>query len=163
MSNPFEPPRANLQAPNDAPGSLFKAIAVGALIDIVGSIAVGFVAAIGYGILLGVQGYSEAAITEKFETLEPTSGFAILTYALGMIISGVAGYQCARIANRKNYLAPGILAMISCAFGAALSAGEYSQKALFILSALTVISVLVGASLYLKRMGSGQGITTKNT
>ncbi len=157
MSNPFEPPRANLQMRNDEPGSIPKAVAVGVLIDIVGTIAAGFAASIGYGLVLGLRGYSEAAIMQTFEKLDPTSPFALFTYCLGMLVSGVAGYHCARIANRRTYLAPGILAMISCAFGAALSAGQYTQKALLILSALTVISVLIGASLYVKKMGSVAG------
>jgi hypothetical protein len=153
--NPYEPPRAQLKRRNDAPGSLPKAVVIGVLIDISGTLIVGFAAAIIYGIVLGARGYSEDAIARAFEELDPWSAFGLFTSFLGMLVSAFAGYQCARIANRPGYLAPGILAMISCAFGAALGGDLYSQLELLALSGLTVIAVLGGASVYLRQMQSG--------
>ena len=148
MTNPYEPPRANVDRSNDERGSLPKAIAIGVLIDIGGSLLVSFVAAILYGIALGISGHSEEEITRTFETLGTWSAFGILTSLMGMGISAFAGYQCARIANRDGYLGPGILAMISCALGVLLSGDAYSQVEMLILIALNVIAVLGGASVF---------------
>jgi hypothetical protein len=152
MNNPFEPPRANLQVRNKEPGSLPKAVAIGVLIDVSGTLLVGFAAAIVYGIVLGARGLSEDQIARAFEDIDPWSAFGLLTSFLGMLVSAFAGYQCARIANRNGYLAPGILAMISCGFGAALGGDLYSQLELLVLSGLTVVAVLGGASIYVRQM-----------
>ncbi len=151
MTNPYEPPRANVERRNDVRGSLPKAIAIGALIDIGGTFVVAFAAAILYGVVLGMTGHSEEEITRTFETLEPWSAFGILSSLLGMAVSAFAGYHCARIANRDGYLGPGILAMISCAFGALLSGDAYSQVEMLIFSVLSVVAVLGGASVFVTR------------
>jgi hypothetical protein len=156
VTNPYEPPRANVESRNDERGSLPKAIAIGVLIDIGGSIAVGFAAAILYGIVLGATGHSEEQIALEFETLDTWSAFSIISIVLGLAISAFAGYQCARIANRDGYLGPGILAMISCALGALLSGGTYSQAELLILSVLSVVAVLGGASIFVMRRRAGR-------
>ncbi len=150
--NPYEPPRANLQRRNSEPGSIPKAVAIGVAIDISLTLLASVTAAIIYGAILAARGYSEEAITAVFQQFDPVSAFGIITTLLGMAISAFAGFQCARIANRNGYLAPGIMAMISCAFGAALSRGTYSQAMLLTLSALTVVAVLGGASVYVRRM-----------
>lgn len=151
MSNPYEPPRANVERTNSERGSLPKAIAIGVLIDIGGSLAVGFAAAILYGIVLGATGHSEEEITRTFENLGTWSAFSLLSMSMGLAISAFAGYQCARIANRDGYLGPGILAMISCALGVLLSGDAYSQAEMLILSALNVVAVLGGASVFVTR------------
>lgn len=151
--NPHEPPRANLHLQNKEPGSLPKAVAIGVVIDVGGTLIVGVGAAIIYGLVLGARGLSEEAIASAFKELDPWSAFGLFTSFLGMLVSGFAGYNCARIANRPDYLAPGILAMISCAFGAALSADLYAQIELLVLSALTVVAVLGGASMHVRQVG----------
>ena len=151
MTNHYEPPRANLERRNEEPGSLAKAIAIGALIDIAGTLVAGFAAAIVYGIVLGMNGYSEEAIASAFENIDPWSAFGVFSLLLGLAVSAIAGFQCARIANRDGYLAPGILAIISCAVGAALSGDAYSRTNLLIFSALTVVAILGGASWFVTR------------
>jgi hypothetical protein len=155
VTNPYEPPRSNLRLKNTEPGSIPKAVAVGVAIDISGTLLIGFAAALIYGGILGARGYDEEAIAAAFQQIEPWSLFGIITGLLGLAISSVAGFHCARIANRNGYLAPGIMAMISCAFGAALSSGVYSQLVLLVLSALSVVAVLGGAALYVRGIRSG--------
>jgi hypothetical protein len=152
MRNPFEPPRSNLQPPDRTPGSVPKAVAVGVFIDITGSLIMSFAAAILYSIVLSVQGYSTEQIQAAFENVRPFTPFHTLTTILGMLVSGFAGYHCARSANRPDYLAPGIVALISCTLGAAISAGAYSLRELFVLCALTVVAVLCGAALHVRTL-----------
>ena len=150
--NPYEPPRSNLQRRNTEPGSIPKAVAIGVAIDIGGTLIVSVAIAIIYSIVLGAQGYDEDAIAAKFEQFGVWSAYGIVTGAIGLSISAFAGFHCARIANRNDYLAPGIMAMISCAIGAALSAGAHSHTTLIVLSALSVIAVLGGAWVYIKSL-----------
>lgn len=150
--NPYEPPRSNLQRRNTEPGSIPKAVAIGVAIDIGGTLIASFAIAIVYSIILGARGYDEEAIAAEFQQLGVWSAYGIVAGAIGLGISAFAGFHCARIANRSDYLAPGIMAMISCAFGAAISAGTHSHTTLIVLSALSVIAVLGGAWLYIKSM-----------
>lgn len=153
-NNPYEPPRSNVNRRNTDPGSMVKAVAVGVLIDIGGTFLLGICIAIIYGAVLGAQGYSEQEIEHAFEQFDPWSALGLFTSLLGMLVSAFAGFHCARIANRNTYLAPGILAMISCAFGAAMSGGTYSQVEMIVLSGLTVVAVLGGASVYMRKQGT---------
>jgi hypothetical protein len=150
--NPYEPPRANLQQPNRTPGSVPKAVAVGVFIDITGTLIMAFAASILYSIVLGVQGYTTEQIQSAFEEVKPFTAFHTIMTLLGMLVSAFAGYQCARSANRPDYLAPGIVALISCALGAAISAGAYSLRELVVLCALTVIAVLCGAARHVRTL-----------
>lgn len=148
--NPYEPPRSNLQRRDTEPGSIPKAVAIGVAIDIGGTLLASFAVALIYGGILGARGYDEEAIAAEFQQIEVWSAYGILAGAIGLSISAFAGFHCARIANRNDYLAPGIMAMISCAFGAAISAGAHSHMTLIVLSALSVIAVLTGAWAYNK-------------
>jgi hypothetical protein len=148
--NPYEPPRSNLHRRDTEPGSIPKAVAIGVAIDIGGTLIASFAVALIYGGILGARGLNEDAIAAEFQQLEVWSAYGIITGAIGLAISAFAGFHCARIANRNEYLAPGIMAMISCAFGAAISAGAHPLPTLILLSALSVIAVLGGAWVYIK-------------
>jgi len=140
---------------NTTPGSLPKAVAVGVFIDFAGSLLVAFTLSLIYTLVLTARGYSQAEIERTFSALGPWSALGIVIMLLSLIVSAYAGYQCARVANRATYLAPGIVAMISCAAGAALSAGIYSQREILFLSALSVIAVLGGASVHIRKLQHG--------
>lgn len=148
--NPYEPPQSNLQRRNNEPGSIPKAVAIGVAIDIGGTLLASIAVAMIYSAILGARGHDEEAIAAEFQQLDVWSAYGIFTGAIGLAISSFAGFHCARIANRNDYLAPGIMAMISCAFGAAISAGAHSHTTLIVLSALSVIAVLGGAWGYIK-------------
>src|SRR5690606_4900288 len=100
---------------NTTPGSLPKAVAVGVFIDFAGSLLVAFTLSLIYTLVLTARGYSQDEIQRTFSALGPWSALGIVIMLLSLIVSAYAGYQCARVANRTTYLAPGIVAMISCA------------------------------------------------
>lgn len=70
-------------------------------------------------------------------------------------MSALGGYTCAVIANRNNYLAPGLLSLLSTSLGAYFGRGEIDLKQLLMLSALTVVAVLGGASLHNRKFTEG--------
>ncbi len=151
--NRYQPPRANLKARDREPGSLPKAIAVGAAIDIGGTTIGSFVLAFAYATLLGLQGQSNDAIEQALMNFERWSSFGIALTLMGLTMSVIGGFQCAAIANRPGYLAPGLLSLISVATGALLSGGQIPQQELMFFSALTVAAIFCGAARYMRKSG----------
>ena len=151
-SNPYRPPRAELDHKHRPPGSIAKAIGVGVAIEVVGTLLVGVIAGVIYGVVLASQGQRQDEIERVFASLEPFSAFGLVTSFFGLLISLYAGYQCAAIANRNTYLAPGILAVVSTTLGAAFGAQSYSTPGLLLVSGITVIAVLGGARIHIRRL-----------
>jgi hypothetical protein len=72
--------------------------------------------------------------------------------AMGTAMSALGGYQCAVIANRTTYLAPGIMSLISVTSSAMLNDGQLPLPQLLLLSGLTVAAILGGASLHIRKL-----------
>lgn len=150
--NRYQPPRSRLDPRNREPGSIPKAVAVGALIDIGGTILGGSIVAMCYAVLLGMQGLSSDAITRELTEAGRWSAFGLITMAIGLVMSVLGGFQCAVIANRTTYLAPGILSIISVALGALMNEGQSQLQELLFFSAVTVAAILAGASLHIRKL-----------
>src|SRR5262245_58283645 len=108
------------------PGSIAKAIAIGFVIDIGGSAVVVILATTIYGVILASAGRTNDEIQAILSKPQLWSPFSVITGALGLVMSVIAGYQCSVIANRNAYLAPGVLAVLTTACGAAVSQGKFS-------------------------------------
>jgi|SoiMethySBSTD1v2_1073268.scaffolds.fasta_scaffold645269_2 hypothetical protein len=152
MHNPYEPPRADLIDKRKPPGSLLKAVVVGVAIDLGGTTVVSFLAVVVYAALLTSRGQTTEQIQQSVDALVPWSGFGLILAALGCLMSMLAGYQSAAIANRTNYLAPGILSAISTGVGAYAGGRTYSAWVLSVLSGITVAMTLSGAWLYMRQV-----------
>jgi hypothetical protein len=150
--NRYEPPQARLAPRNREPGSIPKAVAIGAAIDLGGTILGGIVIGLAYSVLLGIQGRSAAEVEQALTTFDPFSLFGLMLTAMGTAMSALGGYQCAVIANRPAYLAPGIMSLISVMFSATMSDGRVPLPQLLLLSGLTVAAVLGGASLHIRKL-----------
>lgn len=150
--NRYEPPRAPLSPRSREPGSIPKAVAVGAVIDIGGTMLGGLIVGVGYSILMGLQGRSSDEIQRALTNLDPWSGLSILLNVIGTFMSGLGGYQCAVIANRPGYLAPGILSLVSTTMGALLNNGQLQLPYLLLMSGVTVAAILIGASLHTRTL-----------
>jgi hypothetical protein len=150
--NPYQPPRARIDSRNREPGSIPKAVVTGAVIDIGGTMLGAIVITIIYAMLLGMQGYSAAQIDQVLTQFERWSFFGLLLTGMGMAMSTLGGYQCAIVANRTTYLAPGILSLVSVTFGAVMSDGQAPLQELLIMSAATVAAILGGASFHIRKL-----------
>ena len=150
--NRYEPPRARLDPRSREPGSIAKAVAVGALVDIGGTTVGGLIIGVGYSILMGMQGRSSEDIQRALSNLDPWSGLSILLNVMGTFMSGFGGYQCAVVANRPGYLAPGILSLVSTTMGAVLNDGRLELPYLLLMSGITVAAILIGASLHMRKL-----------
>ena len=152
VHNSYEPPRADVIDKRKPPGSLVKAVAVGVAIDIGGTALVSFATVVIYAALLTSRGQTSDQIKQAIDTLVPWSGFGLIASLLGCLMSMLAGYQSAAVANRTNYLAPGILSVISTAVGAYAGGGSFPAWILLALSGITVAMTLSGAWLYMRHV-----------
>lgn len=144
MENIYKPPAAELRKEGlvRESGPLWKAVLIGALIDIFGTLVL--------GVILGIAGGVVLTALNMPEHLAGTP-FLWLGGLLGGMASAVGGYCCARIAHSEGYRAPLWLTLCMVAVGLIF----YSQKSSLLMHAafslLTVVSVMLGAWLYNRR------------
>lgn len=150
--NRYQPPRSRLDARNRGPGSIPKAVAVGAVIDLGGTMIGGFIVGMLYAMILGMQGLSADEITKALTEVDRWSAPGLISMMIGLAMSVLGGYQCAVISNRPTYLAPGILSIVSVAIGAMLGDGSAQLPELLFFSAVTVAAILGGASLHTRKL-----------
>lgn len=158
--NRYRPPRANIDPRHREPGSIPRAVAVGAAIDIGGTILCSFVLGLLYATILGLQGLSSEAIAQSLNEFDRWSAFGLLLTAAGLTMSVLGGYQCGVIANRRTYQAPGILSLVSVTIGALLNDGRTQLPELLFFSALTVAALLGGAYLHIRKLSEPATRTT---
>ena len=126
-------------------GSPLKAIAIGLVVDIGGSLISAFILAIAYSILLASRGLSPEEIEYRLTNLDPYSAFSIITMVAGGCMTVLGGYVCARIVNYSEYKFAFIFGFISAAFGHIASESYYSTLDNIALGILTLGCALLGA------------------
>jgi hypothetical protein len=150
--NRYQPPRAKVDARNGEPGPIPKAVAIGAIIDIGGTMLGSFALGLIYAVILGMQGQTAEMIQHALNNMDRWSVVGLAFTAMGTTMSMLGGFQCAVIANRTTYLAPGILSLVSVTFGAVMNDGSIELPELLFFSALTVAAILGGASLRIRKL-----------
>ena len=154
--NPYAPPGAAVQDLPAKPGSAFKAVSLGLLADIGGTVAGGMVLMVVYGIVLGATGSSAEEIMASAADFSATDSWLFyLGTAVGLGFSVLGGYVCARIARRAEMKLGAVLAVVSAAIGLLLSANEYQLGALLSITLASIGAVMIGARLgYAKNRGN---------
>lgn len=135
-----------------------KAVSLGVLVDILGTLAVIVVISAIYGGYLASQGVSVPDIQARMQQ-ESLSPIRMLLMAGGCGFSVLAGYVCGRIARRREYRLALVTALVSSFIGTALSASELlSDPVRFSLTLLlTVACTLLGGYLAARRRGMAMG------
>ena len=126
-------------------GSPVKAIIIGLVVDISGSLVSAFILAIAYSVLLTSRGWSPEEIEYHLTNLDTYSTFSIITMIVGGIMTVLGGYVCARIVNYSEYKFAFIFGFISAAFGHIASESYYSTLDSMALGILTLGCALLGA------------------
>lgn len=146
--NPYSPPDAKLADPADhSPGSPVKAVLLGALVDIGGSLILSTVMGIAMVMFLSQQNMTPEQIGEAFASMPGGSLFRIVGMVLGTGMSMLAGYVCARIARRRDFKLAGILGAISVSAGYLFSGDPNSVGVNLFNAVVTFAAVLAGARL----------------
>ena len=147
MTDPFRPPGSNIDVANVEHGSAVKAVVLGALVDLCGSVVASMLFFAIYGVYLGATGGTAEDLGTAMGTAESGSPMQIALNMVGCMFSVLGGYVCARIARHSEYRLGAILAAITVAVGLVIAGGDDGSGLLAIYSALTIASVMVGAHL----------------
>jgi hypothetical protein len=127
----------------EPPGSLLRAVLTGLAIDIGGSEVIRIVLGIVYSVQVSTSGMSDEQMKAALEQLPPTSTIAILGMVLGSLCSVAGGYACARVVQRDEFRAGGVMAAVSGILSLLLGAG-LSDDMVLLFTACTVACNLLG-------------------
>ena len=149
---PFEPPPSDVddRPPRRAPtGSPLRAIVIGLVIDLGGSVVVNLLLMVLYAASLQHAGMSPEQLKASMEHIPSNSWAAVLGLILGACLDVLSGFVCARLAQRNEWRVGGVLAGISALCTLVLSgagrAGDAAAGELTLLyAACTAACTLLG-------------------
>jgi hypothetical protein len=145
--NPYTAPTTSVITPPKA-ASATKAILIGLSIDIGGTLLIGML----FGLFLGIYAASQDMSAEEIAAMTrgTDSVFFIVSTAIGLVMSVLGGYVCARRSCRTDYKLGFILAGLSTSSGFLLMLIQTEKHTPLIvvgLSLLTFSSILLGTKL----------------
>jgi hypothetical protein len=146
QENPYSSPGFDVSGPKLKRGSPVKAVLLGVLVDIGGSVVAGVVLVIAAGLILGFQGMPAERIEEELTNTSPDSWLSIAGYIVGCLCSFLGGYVCALVAKRSEYKLAGIVAFISAWVSYLFGMQYYSVYMNALSSVLAVLCVMLGAA-----------------
>src|SRR5262245_21392943 len=149
--NPYAPPEASVQDRPSKPGSAFKAIALGLVVDVGGSLIAAIILAAIYGATLAATGVPREDIAAAMQASATDSWFFWVGSLVGLSFSVLGGYVCARIARRSEMKFGAIVAALSAVSGFFLGGDQLQLGTNLSMTLLTFGAVLVGARLGLAR------------
>jgi hypothetical protein len=123
--NPYKPPAATVRdppRPPRAPRSPVVGVLTGLAIDVGGTIVAGIVLGIVYAVVLAARGMGPEQIQTTLTDVDPSSGFFLLSGVVGLGLSVLGGYVCARMVRRDERRLAAIMGGLSAASGVALGA-----------------------------------------
>ena len=147
MTDPFRPPAANVDVANAERGSAVKAVVLGAIVDLGGSILASIVFFALYGVYLGATGTQGEEFQSTMSSMNGNSPMGIMMNIVGCLCSVLGGYVCARIARHSEYRLGAILAAISVGLGLLVAGSDEANALIGIYSLLTFAAVMIGAHL----------------
>lgn len=152
--NPYRPPETVVTAAGRRPGSPLKAVAVGTIVNVVGSLLAGVAIGIAAGIYFAALGYDDEQISGA---LMGNDALMLVYFVTGIGFSLWGGYLCARIANKREYRYAFVTGCIGYAIGELMFAMDPPSRAalprwyLVASYLLYLPAVLLGASLWVRR------------
>jgi len=162
--NPYDPPSAEVvDTPlADRPGSIWKGVVIGALVDLAGTLVAGIGLVFIYTLINAAPGMSPEAIaglTNRYyaEAMGFDSVWGLMGLALGSGFSVLGGYVCARFARRRWKPAALILGVVMAVFGIASGTGQISLPTNIAMGLSSLVFVWFGAWLYGRNLTSAGG------
>jgi len=144
MHNPFSPPSARIEDIGAPKGSGIKAVAIGLLVDIGGTVLASFLLLFIYAFGLLASGVSENEFMEAMLNIQHDSWVLVIGIVIGFFFSVLGGYFCARVARHSEYKFGLILSGISIITGFPFGIGMVSLLMNVALSIGSFVSVMAG-------------------
>jgi hypothetical protein len=154
---PYASPKAELTEPESTKyGSQVKAVLVGVVVDLIGTIVVALLVSALYGVILALRGLSPDEIELLIQNSSPISPLNLTLFALGAGMSVLGGYLCARIAKRREYFLALLTGVLSVAFPAAVTVmQEGIDLKLVLMMLFTLCASLLGGHIAFNRNNQG--------
>lgn len=150
--NPYAAPAATGQpASLSGPGSPVRAVLLGLLVDLGGTMLVGILFVIGYAMLLGASGLPAGEIEARMGAIGHDTPVGLALTAVGALLSLLGGYVCARVARASELRVALVMAAVSCGVGVLASVGSSSLPVTLALAVLSLGAILGGATLGRRR------------
>lgn len=145
-NSPYAPPSSESKdAPQEA-GSPVKAIVLGLLTDIGGTMATSFLLSIVFAVVWANQGMSNEQVVALMSDRALSNPFTLTATIFGTVCSYLGGFICARIVRRSEIRYGAVLAAISVLVGFAFSIGDSSPVRITGLAILSVVVVMLGTA-----------------
>lgn len=144
--NPYSPPESPLADQPRPPGSPWKAIGLGLLTDIGGTMVLGTIFALLAGVVMASQGYEVEEVEAAFSGPVLDTWVSALAMLIGLGCSVAGGYVCARIVRRQELKFAAIQGVLANVLGLLLASGpDAADDRPFLLLAISFVAVMAGA------------------
>ena len=144
-ADPFKPPDSDISIDEVLPPRPVLGITAGFLVDTGGTIAGSFIVMLVYGIVLGATGGTAADIERFVANYDPYSLIGFILVFVGLAMSYLAGYVCARVSRARDLKYPAVLATISFVTGTLAGWDEEHIVMLLLLGVVGFVAILIGA------------------
>lgn len=151
MENPYSPPNSRVKDPPPSPGTPFRAVALGVLTDIGGTIISGIVIGMIYTVMISASASSPDEVTAQLQDFGKDGGSYLLLTLVGCGFSILGGYVCARISQRTDYRLGFVTGAISIAFGLLMAWDAAEALYHVLMAAVTLVCVLAGVKIGMPR------------
>ena len=145
--NPFKPPETDSTKnplPPATPGSPLKAVLMGLAVDIGGSVLIGIAITVVYATQLHDKGLSDNDMREALGHMPHDTALYVVGTLLGLLMSLLGGYTCARIVRRDEYRSGLVMTACSALFGLAVGAHPNVDEMLLLMTITSVACNLLG-------------------
>lgn len=147
-SNPYNAPQGEIRADAETrKGSPVKAVLLGLVVDIVGTVVTTSLLAVAYMVLQARAGMTPEQLGQQMAALSPLSGFGLFLTAVGTGFSVLGGYVCARIVKADELRTAGWMAAGSVLFGLLSGSDKYTAGIHALLAVVGFAAILGGAML----------------
>ena len=145
--NPYTPPSAKVEVADARRGSAVKAVILGMLADLVGSMVAGALAMAAYGAYLGATGSTPDEAATTMDGMNYDSPLGIALTIVGCLFSVLGGYVCARVARHAEYRLGAIMSAISAVLVVLSASDDARPIVTAVFCVATLASIMAGAHL----------------
>ncbi len=149
--SPYSPPASAVDVYVEQKGAPWKAVLLGLLIDIGGSIVSSVLIVMVSAMVMASNGMDQREIQNLFAGPERSLPVSVALYVMGGLFSVLGGFVCARIVKQNELKWGGIMAAISTLIGLVIGGNRHESVMALFLYVVGFVATLMGAWLGMKR------------